>query len=398
MPDQTLRRRPTPAPAAHPFRPVTALAVGAAAFTVLLTLVTAETSALRALDTSVSVELNELVAGSDAAVAVLRVVTDLGDPLVTAAVLTVLTVVLLIRRLPRLAGWVAVTGVGLAVLDPLVKGLVERDRPALPVAVANAPGYSFPSGHALASFATFTILLLVALPAIPPGRRRWAYVAAGTVIAAVGASRVALGVHYVSDVLAGWGLSAAWVATTALVLRARQLQQHDDPSRLREGPEPQAASALQPAPAPDRPLGPRPGRTLLLLAGGLAAVTALIAGLGLLLTEVLQDTWVGRFDRAAVQTLATLGAPWLDAPASLLNAIGGRASSPSSHSPRPSSLSRRSAGGDLRSSCSSPCSARSRSTWWCRAWSSAGPGRQQEVPGPPSPTWRAFPRGTPPPP
>lgn len=316
-------RRPTHAPAGHPPRPVTVLAVGAAAFTALLALVTTGAPLLRRLDTTVSVELNELVAPSVAVAAVLRVLTDFGDPLVSAAVLSVLTVVLLLRHLLRLALWVAVTGLGLAVLDPLVKGLVERDRPSVPVVVANAPGYSFPSGHALASFATFTILLLVALPAVPRGRRPWAYAATAVVIAAVGFTRVALGVHYVSDVLAGWSLSAAWVATTALILRARQVQQREHPGPLQEGLEPKAGAALQPAPHPEHLLGPRPARTVLLLVAGLAAVTTLIAALGLLLTEVLHGTWVGRFDRAAVQALTTLGVPTLDTPAALVNALVG---------------------------------------------------------------------------
>lgn len=299
------------------------LAVGSALFTVLLLLVTLEWAPLRSLDRSVSLELNEVVGASGAAAAVLRTITDLGDPVVTAGVLAGLTIVLLVRRLPRLAGWVAVTGLGLAVLDPLVKGLVGRPRPSLPIEVASAPGQSFPSGHALGSFATFTILLLVALPAIQRGRRRWAMAAVAAVVVAVGFTRVALGVHYVSDVLAGWALSAAWVATTALVFRARLLPAEEGARPLREGLEPHAAPALRPAPQAHDTLGPHPGRTVALLAAGLVAVTTLVAGLGFVVTEVLRGTWVGEFDRTAVQALTTLGLPALDGPAAVVNALGG---------------------------------------------------------------------------
>jgi membrane-associated phospholipid phosphatase len=317
------RSWPTEQPARNSARPLPALVVGATAFAALMMAVRLEWAPLRTLDRGVSSSLNELVGPSGPAAATLRIISDLGDPLVTAAVLLVLTGVLLIRRLPRLAAWVAVTGVGLAVLDPLVKDIVGRDRPALPIVVATAPGESFPSGHALASFATFTILLLVALPTIPAARRWWAYAATVVVIGAVGFTRIALGVHYLTDVLAGWGLSAAWVASTALVLRVRQVQQGEETSRLRDGIAPEAAAALRPAPLEDRPLGGRPWRTAAQLAAVLAALTTLISGLGLLLTGVLQGTWVGRFDRAASAALTTLGAPALDAPAAAVNAIGG---------------------------------------------------------------------------
>lgn len=304
-------------------RPLPALAAGAGVFTVLLVLVLSEWAPLRRLDRTVSLELNELVAASGTAAALLRVVTDLGDPLLVAVVLGVLTAILLIRRLPRLALWVAVTGAGLAVLDPLAKSLVGRERPVLPVVVATAPGESFPSGHALASFTTFTVLLLVALPLAPAARRAWAYAATAAVIVAVGFTRVALGVHYVSDVVAGWALAATWLSATALVFRAHQVQQGERTPPLREGLEPQAAPKLRPAPGGPPALPGRPARSAGLLLVGLAAVTGVIAGAGLLITGVLQGTWVVRADRAAVAVLTSLGVPTLDAPAAVVNAIGG---------------------------------------------------------------------------
>lgn len=304
-------------------RPLPVLAAGAAVFTVLLLLVTTEWQPLRSLDMNVSVELNEAVGSSYAAAAVLRAVTDLGDPLLATGVLSVLTLALLVRRLPRLAAWVAVTGVGMAVIEPVAKALVGRERPALPVEVAAASGLSFPSGHSLASFATFTILLLVALPAIPRDKRPWAGAAVAAIVATVGFSRVALGVHYVSDVVAAWGLAAAWISVTALVFRAELVPAAQAGRPLSEGLEPAAAPALRPAPLSEGPLRPHRGRTVAMLAGGLVAVTGLVAGLGILVTDVLHGTWVGRFDRAAVEALTTLGVPALDGPASIVNTIGG---------------------------------------------------------------------------
>jgi hypothetical protein len=162
----------------------------------------------------------------------------------------------------------------------------------------------------------------VALPAVPRGRRRWAVAAAVAVVVAVGVTRVALGVHYVSDVLAGWGLSAAWVSTTALVFRARMVPDDEGARPLREGLEPDAAPALHPAPDADSVLGPHRGRTAALLVAGLVSVTALVAGLGVLVTDVLRGTWVGELDRAAVEALTSLGMPTLDGPAAVVNALG----------------------------------------------------------------------------
>lgn len=320
MLDNDRRTPPAAAPPAT-VRPLPVIAAGSAVFTVLLVLVLSRWTPLRELDRIVSLELNEMVAASSAAAAVLRVVTDLADPLVTAAVLAVLTVVLLIRRLPRLALWVAVTGAGLAVLDPLAKSLVGRQRPVLPVVVQTASGESFPSGHALASFTTIAILLLIALPLVPARRRIWAYLTAATLIVAVGFTRVALGVHYVSDVIAGWALAATWTATTALVLRAQLHGTQSSP--LRVGVEPDSGPALRPAPDNDEPVLARPGRTAVVLVTGLAAITTVIGGFGLLVTQVLRDTWLSRFDQAAVDALTGLVVPDVDAPAAFFNAIGG---------------------------------------------------------------------------
>jgi membrane-associated phospholipid phosphatase len=114
--------------------------------------------------------------------------------------------------LPVFVVVVAVTvGVSPA-LNELVKWAVHRARPVLVDPVAHENGASFPSGHAQAAVVGYAVLLLVFLPVLHVAWRRVAVGVAVLMVLGIGLSRVALGVHYVSDVLAGYALGAAWVA------------------------------------------------------------------------------------------------------------------------------------------------------------------------------------------
>ena len=127
---------------------------------------------------------------------------------------------LLYRRRVRLAAFVAVTALGSGVLNHLVKSAVDRARPHLSDPVAMAAGKSFPSGHAQAATVGCGILLVIFLPMVGRRHRIWLWVAAGVVVTAVAFSRVALGVHFVSDVIGGVILGAAWVLAMAAAFDA----------------------------------------------------------------------------------------------------------------------------------------------------------------------------------
>jgi membrane-associated phospholipid phosphatase len=117
------------------------------------------------------------------------------------------------RRAWPLAVWVAVTVTAGGVLGALLKLLVGRHRPDLLDPVARASGYSFPSGHALNSALAASMFLLVLLPLA--GRLRgllWGFFIAVPLI--TGLSRIGLGVHWTSDVVAGWLLGVAVTAAT----------------------------------------------------------------------------------------------------------------------------------------------------------------------------------------
>lgn len=103
---------------------------------------------------------------------------------------------------------VAVTLAGSQLLVYAIKLAVARPRPAAIFAVITANGYSFPSGHATSSLAAFGILAwLITRTTTAPAARLLLWGGAAAATAGVGLSRIWLGVHYLSDVLAAWALA-----------------------------------------------------------------------------------------------------------------------------------------------------------------------------------------------
>lgn len=101
------------------------------------------------------------------------------------------------------------------------KSLANRPRP--PTMLVAAPSTSFPSGHALESTASFLALLSFVLPMLSPPMRRVAIAVSALSVLLVGISRVALNVHYPSDVLAGWSLGYLFFLACLLVFRPHQV-------------------------------------------------------------------------------------------------------------------------------------------------------------------------------
>ena len=110
---------------------------------------------------------------------------------------------------------------GAVAIADLIKPLVGRPRPAIGPLVATASGYAFPSGHATQTAAVaVTLALLGAAVATSWPRRVGVWLAAVLVMLTVGFSRVYLGVHWPSDVVAGFALGALWAVLCALAMRA----------------------------------------------------------------------------------------------------------------------------------------------------------------------------------
>jgi len=141
----------------------------------------------------------------------MRDVTALGSLSVLAFLTLAVVVYFALDRRPRTSLYVVVAVVGGTALTFALKFLFDRPRPSLiaPEALPGDP--SFPSGHAAISAVVYLTLGLLLARAVPERRLKVYVVALAVVLTlAVGVSRVYLGVHWPTDVLAGWALGGAW--------------------------------------------------------------------------------------------------------------------------------------------------------------------------------------------
>ena len=215
--------------------------------------------------------------------------------------------------------YVAVTGLGTAVLSPLIKQLVDRLRPIVEMPVATAGGPSFPSGHTLAVTVWVGVVLLVLLPVLPPQRRRAAVAVGVVLVVVVGLTRIALGVHFVSDVLAGWLVGTAWLLVTATAFRAWRRHEGLAVPPTVDGLAPEIAHDL------DHVSGRRtehPWTTVAQLLVSAVLLLGAVVGVGMLIVHVAAGTAVERADVGAVQWLADHRVPWLDAASAPLAELG----------------------------------------------------------------------------
>lgn len=115
-----------------------------------------------------------------------------------------------------------VVALGVQLLVATGKNGYDRPRPDLGSAIALPGSYAFPSGHAAGGIAVFGVLGLLLSSVAHTRRRRMLAISAGFALGAlVGASRVVLGVHYVTDVLGGAFLGLAWLVACLLVALRR---------------------------------------------------------------------------------------------------------------------------------------------------------------------------------
>lgn len=133
-----------------------------------------------------------------------------GYSVLTLIGVIVLGLCLLSRRYDMLA-MLAFSGIGATVINFSLKALFARPRPSIVDPLVDVHTFSYPSGHALMSFAIYLSFAAVTAELAAGYRTRAYLVCAGLFIAGiVGLTRIYLGVHYPSDVLAGWAIGGAW--------------------------------------------------------------------------------------------------------------------------------------------------------------------------------------------
>ena len=138
--------------------------------------------------------------------------TDIGSPKTLLPAIPLLAGLLWWRRLRHAAVLLLIATGGSGLLVLLLKLHFRRVRPDLPWAFAHEPSYSFPSGHSVLAVVVYGTLLYIGMRRLP---RMWERVAvcvvALTLILGIGTSRIYLGVHYPSDVAAGYFVGAVWL-------------------------------------------------------------------------------------------------------------------------------------------------------------------------------------------
>lgn len=148
-----------------------------------------------------------------------RDVTALGSFAVLTLLIIAVLVFLLLAHKRRMAGFLAVCVVGGTIISTVLKIAFDRPRPDLTGTVKVFTA-SFPSGHATVSAVVYlTLGAMLAELMAERAFRIYFYVVAVALTGLVGVSRVYLGVHYPTDVLAGWSIGAAWALLCALTFR-----------------------------------------------------------------------------------------------------------------------------------------------------------------------------------
>jgi undecaprenyl-diphosphatase len=145
-------------------------------------------------------------------------VTALGYYWFVGILLAIAAPALYLRGLRFSAALLTISTAGSMVITTALKALYQRSRPELFQTDYVASFYSFPSGHATISVGFYGVLTIIIASRLR-GASRWAICTLGlTLMMAIGFSRLYLGVHYPSDILAGYLTAGFWAATAASTL------------------------------------------------------------------------------------------------------------------------------------------------------------------------------------
>lgn len=146
-------------------------------------------------------------------------ITFMGDPVVMLLSSLGLAISPLFYNRRRQAAILGIAGVGATLLNCLMKLLFGRARPALWKHIIKVGQHSFPSGHAMVSIVIYGFTSYLLAKQFPEWRF-WIYGLTILLIAAIGFSRLYLGVHWLTDVTAGYGAGLVWLIACIFSLEA----------------------------------------------------------------------------------------------------------------------------------------------------------------------------------
>lgn len=190
---------------------IVALVLVAVPFTVVAVLAARTSSPLAHLDNTIENSVHVYALDHSGFTGAMRVVSTVGAPIVWWFVLGPIFVWQFAVRQYRRAAFVAVTALGSALLNLLLKSAIDRDRPELLEPLSRARGSSFPSSHTQAAVVGFGIVVVICWPLVAARGRVLLCAGATLGVALIGFSRIALGVHYLSDIVGAILIGAAWV-------------------------------------------------------------------------------------------------------------------------------------------------------------------------------------------
>lgn len=156
--------------------------------------------------------------------AIFLFITNLGNVEYILPITAFLILYLLYKR-QRVNAFIVTFGVGgAATANFILKHLFHRDRPAFWHSLITETGYSFPSGHAMLSSAL--ILCIIAIL----WNTKWrifSIIIGAIIVVLIGYSRLYMGVHYPTDIIAGWSVSAAWIVIVLFITKVTSRRYHN---------------------------------------------------------------------------------------------------------------------------------------------------------------------------
>ena len=161
---------------------------------------------------------------SDSITPIAKVITQMGG----AIALVTITIALLLFLKNKKIGIAIAINLGVAtVLNLLLKHIVQRPRPT-EYRMISETGYSFPSGHSMVSMAFYGFLIYLIYKQVENKKLKWGLIITlAILIVTIGISRIYLGVHYTSDVLAGFTISVSYLIVYTSIVKKFILEREE---------------------------------------------------------------------------------------------------------------------------------------------------------------------------